>query len=483
MPQRRHVKFRDLWGVTKRQQLLEQLTQDSESLYQEITPAISIGLPLKPKKIGFEYSNYPLLPELFPTSFPGITTSRDPLVVDIDQQQLTSRMQKYFDLKVDHEEMRYISPISLKETSQFKAKSTREYLQKRGFLHQNVVRYQYRPFDLRWLYWEPETKLLDRNRSDYFTHLTDNSIWLGAAQHNRKEFDPPFASCRLCAYHVIERGANFFPLKLRLPEQGNLLAQSNTRNPIIDSFQFNLSEAAVDYLYNISTIADAEHLFYHVLAILHAPTYASENSGALHQDWARIPLPDRRETLIASATLGRQIAALLDPETPVTGITSGKIRPELKTIAVVSRIGTGNLDPNTDFALTAGWGHAGQNGVTMPGRGKVSDRPYTPEEQTVIAAVIEQLGTATHDIYLNDIAYWKNIPDRVWSYTIGGYQVIKKWLSYRELELLGRSLKQEEVIEVTQMARRIAAILLLEPELDANYETVKQATYSWPTQQ
>jgi hypothetical protein len=56
-------------------------------------------------------------------------------------------------------------------------------------------------------------------------------------------------------------------------------------------------------------------------------------------------------------------------------------------------------------------------------------------------------------------------------------------LSYRELELLGRSLKQEEVIEVTQMARRIAAILLLEPALDANYETVKQATYPWPTQQ
>jgi hypothetical protein len=28
---------------------------------------------------------------------------------------------------------------------------------------------------------------------------------------------------------------------------------------------------------------------------------------------------------------------------------------------------------------------------------------------TAIAKVIEQLGTATHDIYLNDIAYWKNI--------------------------------------------------------------------------
>jgi hypothetical protein len=55
-------------------------------------------------------------------------------------------------------------------------------------------------------------------------------------------------------------------------------------------------------------------------------------------------------------------------------------------------------------------------------------------------------------------------------------------LSYREQKLLGRSLKQEEVMEVTNMARRIAAILLLEPELDAKYEAVKQATYPWSAQ-
>ena len=42
-----------------------------------------------------------------------------------------------------------------------------------------------------------------------------------------------------------------------------------------------------------------------------------------------------------------------------------------------------------------------------------------------------------------------------------------------------RSLKPEEVMEVTNMARPIAAILLLEPELDANYQAVKQSTYQW----
>ena len=83
------------------------------------------------------------------------------------------------------------------------------------------------------------------------------------------------------------------------------------------------------------------------------------------------------------------------------------------------------------------------------------------------------------DVYLTDVACWRCVPAGVRSYTIGGYQVMKKWLNYRERPLLGRGLKSEEVREVMRMARRIAAILLLQPELDANYLVVKENTYQW----
>ena len=90
------------------------------------------------------------------------------------------------------------------------------------------------------------------------------------------------------------------------------------------------------------------------------------------------------------------------------------------------------------------------------------------------------LGGACYDVYLSDRAYWRCVPARVWKYTIGGYQVMKKWLSYRERALLGRDLKPDEARYVTEMTRRIAAILLLEPALDENYERVKVDTYPWP---
>jgi hypothetical protein len=470
------VKYRDLWGVTKRQQLLESQEQEGKEFYQSIEPSMGLGLPLKPIKFDVNYPNHPRLPELFPTFFPGVQTKRDELVVDISRDNLLARMEKYFDSSVSNEEIQKICSRSMESTAQFDAQKARKQLVSRGIMPEYFVKHCYRPFDLRWLYWEPEAGLLGRRVPGYLPQVFDGNLWIVSQHKPRREWSQPQIIRSIGCIDLMDRGASCIPLYLK-PEEGKLDLSTNGDRKLENGLNPNLSDKAAEYLEVIGTIADAEHLFYHILAILHAPNYVSENDGALRQDWARIPLPATRATLITSANLGRQIAALLDSETPVPGVTSSKLRPDMKSIALVSRVGTGNLNPNTDFELTKNWGHAGQNGV-MPGKGKAIDRPYTPDEQS---AIKDKLGITTYDIYLNDVAYWKNVPDRVWRYTIGGYQVIKKWLSYREKELLGRSLKQEEVMEVTNMARRIAAILLLEPELDANYEAVKQSTYPWPT--
>lgn len=57
----------------------------------------------------------------------------------------------------------------------------------------------------------------------------------------------------------------------------------------------------------------------------------------------------------------------------------------------------------------------------------------------------------------------------VWTYTLGGYQVLKKWLSYRESALLGRPITGEEAQEFTHHVRRIAAIVAMQDALDSHY--------------
>ena len=112
-----------------------------------------------------------------------------------------------------------------------------------------------------------------------------------------------------------------------------------------------------------------------------------------------------------------------------------------------------------DFSVTAGWGHFGTGDAVMPGHGRTEERPYTAAEHAALGEAITTLGESTVDVYLSDRAYWRNVPITVWNYKLGGYQVLKKWLSYRESRVLGRLLLPEEVQHFTDTARRIGATL------------------------
>jgi hypothetical protein len=204
-------------------------------------------------------------------------------------------------------------------------------------------------------------------------------------------------------------------------------------------------------------------LWFHALAIGYSPAYLEENADGLKRDWPRIPLPRSRQALEASAELGRRVAALLEVEIAVAGVTAGEIDGAWRGVAELATGDGRPIDPSSDdLAVTAGWGHAGKNGVTMPGKGRIVSR-----------------GAAAVDIYLNERVYWRNVPTEVWDYTIGGYQVLKKWLSYREKALLGRALSVEEARHFTNSARRIAALARLGEALDANYRRAAGEAAEW----
>ena len=416
------VRFRHLWGKTKREQLLESASQNGTAIYQELIPPLDLGLPFAPTKVTTGYLQWPFLPELFPVSFPGVKTSRDDVVVDIDRERLLKRMEQYFDMGISNEEMRRISPSAMTSTARFKADLVRDQLRRRGFLPKNIVRYCYRPFDVRWLYWEPETALLDRSRPEYFPHISAGYYWIEARQKQPMEhFDRGYV-VRVLADNFGNGLSNFFPLYLRVDHpQGTLIAPELGR-----VLSPNLSDKATTYISNLHAAVDCSDVFFHIVAVLHAPEYRKENAGALRQDWPRIPLPDSKEALLASAALGRQIAALLDAETEVGAVRE----PPLPAIAAFVLQTGMTLNEAQHFAVTAGWGHAGQGGVTMPGKGKMIDRDYTEKERASLDEAIKLLGEQTCDVYLNEFAYWSNIPIRVWEYTIGGYQVMKKCAAF-----------------------------------------------------
>ena len=455
------VEFRHLWGQSKHGELADTKETEPKDLYAGVAPLLHLGLPFADLAVSDGWQEWPALSDLFPKSFPGVQTKRDTFLIDVDLDRLKARVAKYFDPDVSHEEIARSHPAAMKSSSGFTvpdARAVRDALLKRGGPSPDgFVHHAYRPFDTRWLYWEAGHGLLGRPVPDYKPHIFEGNLWFSAVPGLRRDAAEAQSALtmHLASLHLNEWSASMFPAWLR--DDGFDIGGTDSQH------RPNLSLSAQHYLNSMG--AGVEDLFHHVIATLHDPAYRTANGGALRMEWPRIPLPGwpngvddgAADTLAQSAARGRQLAALLDSDTPVTGVTTDSLRPELAAIAVPMTTDGSNM-AGDDFAVSAGWGHFGTGEAVMPGQGRIVERGYTDDERAAMADAIPKLGDTTFDVYLNDRAYWRNVPAAVWNYQLGGYQVLKKWLSYRERRVLDRPLLPEDVQHFSNTARRIAAI-------------------------
>ena len=349
------VGFRHLWGQAKLTELNETAEAEPAALYEAVEPSLPLGLPFAEVAVNRSWSEWPSLPDLFPTSFPGVKTSRDSFLTDVDRDRLEKRVAGYFSNDLSHGEIARLYPSVMNSAARYNPRAVRDSLLKRDEPDgkSGIVRYAYRPLDNRWLYWEVETKLLDEKRADYKPHVFEGNLCLVAQQKPRREWSPPQVISPIGCLDLMDRGATCFPVWRR--DEGLALDGGGAqRRP-------NLSAAAQRYLDRLGL--GVEDLFHYALAVLHGPAYREANAGALRMEWPRIPLPGwpdgdapgAAEELLASAVRGRELAALLDPETPVAGVTIGELRTELAAIAVPSTADGRNM-AGDDFALTAGLG-------------------------------------------------------------------------------------------------------------------------------
>lgn len=494
------VRYRDFWGKDKRAALYKTLEveENFDEQYQVANPHRDNRFSFRPTKPGLVYQLWPMVSELASVEpISGLQEMRRGALIEHDRGTLEERLESYLNPKVDWNTFAALKTGLSKVAGRFDPPKARQKVQNATTFDKNrVLRYAILPFDNRWAYHSAARPLWNEPRPELLAQQAKNEAFLVLRRfaERPREGKPAYLTTALPDYHLLRPNVVAIPMRLANTPLDSIEETTAQASMFGGGHEVpetaNLSETARAYIASLTDKnPDNDHvlgrsIWLHSLAMTYSPLYLSENAAGVRSDLPRIPLPNTLPSLMKSADLGAAVGKLLDTDKPAIGVTGGKIRKEL---AFLGRI-TGPT--GLSLEVNAGWGRLQGEDVVMPGVGLTKPRDFTDVEKQAMAEGATELGidlddmlniwgTSAVDVYLNGASFWGAVPLAVWEYTIGGYLVLKKWLSYRESSILGRPITKDEAREFMQMVRRIAALLLLDPQLDANYSEVKADLYTW----
>jgi SOS-response transcriptional repressor LexA len=256
----------------------------------------------------------------------------------------------------------------------------------------------YRPFDLRWTVYNSHVAVHRRMRAtQHFLGRSNLGLCVGKAGQVVGGNEWNLVSCTKYPVdfnYFYRGGACNFPLYLHGAE-GSLLS---SHTPIVNFTDDFLNRLPVSRSGTYLTAADgngdvsAESAFGFVYAILHSPGYRLRYADFLKIDFPRVPIPSDVTLFDELASLGAKLVGLHLLES--------------------SRLN----DPSTSFA-----------GPEHPIVGRVGW-----SDDTVWLDAGQTNARNGHRATTAGTVGFKGVPEAVWDFHIGGYQVCHKWLKDRK---------------------------------------------------
>lgn len=479
-------------GEAGRAHLHESLSvepSDFESLYGAANPDLPNNFSFQALQVNPHYLTWPDAHDLCKPS-PGcynigMHEGRSGALFAMQEDDLTDRMKKYFNREVSWEELELTQNGLTIKKSCYDPKKTREKVFEKGevFNEEMIAPYTVRPFDVQLAYYANTPSVWNRRRENMWKQHFGNDMFLVSQTSQKSEFGRPATISKTIGDMFILSGdTELFPFHDYTAPDG-MLPESKVAN---------LSENAKRWLGSLglpnpdSDERTASLPWLHMLSICNSPQYISENEDGLRIDRPRFPVPDNIDTLRKSTKIGDKLAIILD----------GKQNKELPKEEFPDEVRRLGLVKGNEL-LVSGWGSYDKEGSVQPSKRILKSRPWEPDEKIALQKIfkslkieqergLELLGDAV-DIDLNceddDPNQWCGVPENVWKLRIGRYQVIRKWLSYRDFSVLGRKLDEEdEARHVSNMTQRLTLLLLMTDDLDANYRSCCENAWHWPNE-
>lgn len=389
--------------------------------------------------LGEKYHKYIRVTDLFPVYSTGIKTHRDDFVIDFDEVALKRRISTFLDSRKSDEEVRLL--FDLRDNRDWKLSEKRKAVRIDKNRDKSFTKILYRPFDERHIFYHKDA--IDFGREEIMRHIVEkeNLGLITVRQVAEDVFNHCLVTDKLVDTRITfsSRGSGYaFPLFLYTnlyKEKGESNNKGGTMMMVFDEKvkyeekRPNINTAFYTLLeQTYGKRPSPELILYYTYAVLTAPGYRQTYAEFLKSDFPRIPFTWDFQLFSRLANLGEELTAL------------HLMKSEKQNDPIVRFQGDGN---------------------NVVGRSKSVGRNYSAEENRV---------------YINEQGqYFEGIPEEVWGYQMGGYQVLDKWLYDRR----ERRLNNDDIQHYCRMATALYHTLDLQKEIDEVYAGVEDAVLDW----
>lgn len=429
------VRHADLWGL--RTEKYDWLNEQSlaTTAWTDVEPSSPFYL-LKPQNTQWldEYQKGWKLTDIFPINVLGFQTHRDRFAVDFDQSVIERRIQDLRDARLSDDDVR--AHYSLRDNQGWQLASARAALKADANWQTPIIKCDYRPFDRRTCYFSGV--IMDRPRRELLDHVAwrDNVSLLASRQQGTIGFRHAWVALHPandCVVSTTSREANqVFPLYVYPTDDTRRLALEDDVWPPDNAKgdrRPNLSPAFIDTLSAATGLTfvpapsealketqyGPEDILDYIYAVLHCPAYRQQFAEYLRMDFPRIPIVGDVAQFHDLSRIGKELVGLH----------------------------TMNATPSPVLPLR--FPIAGDNLVA---RRHPRYMPPTAD---------------THGrIYINADQYFDGVPQEVWDYVVGGFQVAKKWMKDR----VERTLDFDDLSQYQNALQAIARTIEATAEID-----------------
>jgi len=370
-----------------------------------------------------EYEQWESIGEAMPIHSKGVVTGRDHFVLDFDESQLRKRMQEFAESK--QSDAYLVEQFRLNPSDWWRVDEARHQMPPVKDFGKYIRPILYRPFDTRKCFYHPAVLMSPRRPVMQNIDAGRENILLITSRMTKGEKFQHLLVSRGIAEAILlssktSNNAIVFPLYLyQTAESSNRqLSIDNVRRPnftdkFLDVARLSTGLEVVNGRGDLKKTLGVDDLLELIVATLHSPTYRSRYADHLSRDFPRLPFAKDLELLRSLVKFGRALIELQLLESE-----------KLDT-------------PASEFV--------GRRNTTV-------EKPSW-SDTTIWIDKAQSCG-------------FKGVPDDVWKFHIGGYQVCEKWLKDRK----GRALSKDDIAHYQKIIVALSETIRLMGEIDSVIE-------------